>query len=214
MNRSIMFTQWCITVHIGKFDRWYSGPAVYVCTLIVQPPAQQLRKKKKFRSSRFKKSGRKKKPNKNKKQLVVTCDVWPCAACAGVKITGAVITHGHVECTHEKEKEKKSHVHVQCRGCRLKTVFLFLTLLTVPVQVQLISFYTAPPHPPKKKKRFHLDHCCTNDIRCLAVVYTAHQKKWCFPSPQFGDWWILSRSARLDFWTNALCFKSSVASAD
>lgn len=60
-------------------------------------------KKKEFRSSRFKSLVEKKKKNV-KRLVVVTHDVWPCA---GVKNTGAVITHGHFKCAHEKRKVKK-----------------------------------------------------------------------------------------------------------
>lgn len=181
MNRSIMFTQWCITVHIGKFDRWYSGPAVYVCTLIVQPPAQQLRKKKKFRSSRFKSPVEKKIQQKQKNSLSSRA---MCGRVRRVRALRSRVQSSHMDTSSAHTRKKRKKISRPCTVSWLsaENCFSLLTLLTVPVQVQLISFYPPPKKKNKNKKseRFHLDHCCTNDIRCLAVVYTAHQKNDAF----------------------------------
>lgn len=83
-------------------------------------------KKRMFRSSRFKspleKITKKKLPTKTRKRLVVTCNVWPCAAVCGHWEHGCS-RHTRTRRVRTRERKKrKSHIHVQSGGSRLKTV--------------------------------------------------------------------------------------------
>lgn len=50
-------------------------------------------------------SGRKK-PNKNEKQLVDTCDLWPCAACWRVLRSRVQSSHMDTSSAHTRKKKK------------------------------------------------------------------------------------------------------------